>query len=427
MNKIPEQKHRVYFVIDMKSFFASVECAERGLDPFETNLVVADESRGVGGICLAVTPKMKEQGVRNRCRLFEIPKDIEYIIAKPQMKKYINYAAEIYGIYLKYIDKNDIHVYSIDECFIDVTDYLKLYNVKAKEFALKLMKEIKETLGVPSTVGMGNNMYLAKIALDITAKHSKDFIGWLTEEKYRKELWHHRPITDFWQISTGIAKRLEKHNIYNMYDLAHADEEMLYKEFGINAELLIDHAWGRESCLIKDIKNYKTKKKSISSMQILHKNYDFKDAKLVMKEMIQFGCYQLYKEGYVTRLIHLIIGYGDKNKELIKGSIRMNETTNLFSFIEGYVDKLYDNLVDPKRAIRRIGYDFCDLKTAEFESYDMFVDIEKIKKEKKLIESMLTLQNKYGLNTILKGIDLYENATQRERNKLIGGHNSGED
>lgn len=424
---MPTDKTRVYFVIDMKTFFASVECAERGLNPFETNLVVADESRGEGAICLAVSPKMKKQGVRNRCRLFEIPKNIDYIIAKPRMKKYIEYAAEIYGIYLKYIDKNDIHVYSIDECFIDATDYLKMYKIRAKEFAQKLMGEIKDKLYIPSTAGIGSNMYLAKIALDITAKHSKDFIGWLTEEKYREKLWHHRPITDFWGFSSGTEKRLEKLNIYDMYDLAHADEDMLYKEFGINAELMIDHAWGRESCTIKDIKNYKTKKKSISNMQILPKNYNFKDAELVMKEMLQTGCYRLYKDGYVTQLLHIYIGYGDRNKELVKGSIRMKETTNLYSFVGKYAISLFNKIVDKNRVIRRLGFDFGDLRSMEYESYDFFANIEKVKKEKKLVESLLKLQDKYGKNAVLKAMDLQENATIIERNKLIGGHNGGED
>ncbi len=420
------KKQRVYFVIDMKTFFASVECAERGLDPFETDLVVADSSRGEGGICLAVTPKMKAQGVKNRCRLYEIPKSIKYIIAKPRMKKYIEYAAEIYGIYLKYIDKNDIHVYSIDECFIDATDYLKMYNLKAKQFAEKLMSEIRDTLHIPSTAGIGSNMYLAKIALDITAKHSKDFIGWLTEEKFREKLWHHRPITDFWGISKGTEKHLERLNIFDMYDLAHADEDMLYKEFGINAELMIDHAWGRESCTIKDIKSYKTKKKSISNMQILPKNYNFDDAKLVMKEMLQSGCYRLYKDGYVTQLLHIYVRYGDKNKEFVKGSVRMKETTNLYSFIEGYALPLFDKIVDKHRSIRQLGYDYCDLRDREQESYNLFTDIEKVKKEKRLVESLLKLQDKYGKNAVLKGMDLQENATMIERNKLIGGHNGGE-
>ena len=421
------EKQRVYFVIDMKSFFASVECAERGLDALTTRLVVADKERTDGTICLAVSPAMKELGVKNRCRLYEIPKNIDFIVAKPRMKKYIEYAAEIYGIYLKYIDKNDIHVYSIDESIIDVTDYLKIYNLKAKQFATKLMSEIYDKLHIPSTAGIGSNMYLAKIALDITAKHSPDRIGWLTEEKFQRDLWHHKPLTDFWQISHGIASRLEKYEIYDMAGIANAKEEILYKEFGINAELLIDHAWGKESCLMSDIKNYKTKSKSMSTSQILPSNYNFENAKVVMREMVQNGCYELAREKYVTELVYLYIGYGDNKSSGTKGMRRMNAVTNLFSFIGEYFDEIFEEIVDKKRPIRRIGYDFVNLLPEEYERYDMFADMEKIKKEKKLVKSVLNLQDKYGKNSILKGFDLFEKSTQIERNKMIGGHNSGAD
>lgn len=418
------EKTRVYFVIDMKSFFASVECAERGLDPFETCLVVADKSRSKGTVCLAVTPKMKELGVKNRCRLYEIPSSIEYIIAKPRMKKYIEYAAEIYGIYLKYIDKNDIHVYSIDECFIDVTDYLKIYNIKAKDFAIKLMREIKLKLGIPSTVGIGTNMYLAKIALDITAKHSPDKIGWLTEEKYKKTLWNHKPITDFWQISKGTQKRLEKFGIFDMESLAHFDEGLLYDEFGVNAELLIDHAWGRENCLIKDIKNYKRKSISMSSSQILPCAYDHKSAKLVLKEMIQNGCYNLARQGYVTNLLHISLGYQDEKGDVDKISMRMRETTNVYSIIVKYIEKMFDKIANKSKMIRKISYDFSNLQPEISEQYDFFCDLGKIEKQKKIAGSVIELQDKFGKNAVLKGVDLQENATQKERNNMIGGHNS---
>lgn len=423
---MPNEKNRVYFVIDMKSFFASVECAERNLDAMSTKLVVADESRTDKTICLAVSPALKEMGIKNRCRLFEIPKNIDFIIAPPRMKKYIEYAAEIYGIYLKYIDKNDIHVYSIDECIIDVTDYLKLYNLKAKEFANKLMKEIKDKLGIPSSAGIGSNMYLAKIALDITAKHSADRIGWLTEEKFIKTLWEHKPITDFWQISKGIASRLAKYGIYDMKGIANCNENILYKEFGINAELIIDHAWGRESCLMSDIKNYHNRAKSISSSQILPCNYNYEDAKLVMNEMIQSACYELAREKYSTPLIHLIIGYGDNKGDFVKGTKRMSVTTNLYSIIYKYADEIFDEIVDKNRPIRRIGYDFSALVSENNEQYDLFTDYKQIEKEKKLVNSVLSLQDKFGKNSILKGIDLKKNATQIDRNKVIGGHKSGE-
>ena len=400
-------ENRVYFVIDMKSFFASVECAERGLNALSAKLVVADEERSIGTV--------------------EIPKDIKFIIAKPRMKKYIDYAAEIYAIYLKYIDKNDIHVYSIDECFIDVTDYLKLYNMRAKAFAIKLMKEIEDKLHIPSTVGIGRNLYLAKIALDITAKKSPDRIGWLDEEKFVQDLWHHTPITDFWQISTGTAERLEKFGIYDMEGIAHANQNLLYKAFGINAELLIDHAWGKESCLMSDIKKYKGKSKSISSSQILPCNYCFSDAKLVMQEMVQNGCYDLTRRGYVTQLIHLFVGYGDERHAGTKGTTRMNVTTNLYSLISKHTDKLFDEIVDKKRPVRKICFDFAELLPSENEKYDFFTDIGEIEKEKKLVSSLLELQDRDGKNAVLKAMDLTKNATQRERNKMIGGHSSGAD
>lgn len=419
-------KQRIYFVIDMKSFFASVECADRKLDAMTTNLVVADEKRTNKTICLAVSPAMKKLGIKNRCRLFEIPKNIQYIIAPPRMKKYIDYAAEIYAIYLKYIDKDDIHVYSIDECFIDATTYLKLYNLQPKEFAKKLMNEINDKLHIPSSAGIGTNMYLAKIALDITAKHSPDRIGWLDEDAFKKQLWHHKPLTDFWGISTGIASRLEKYGIFNMEGIAKANEDMLYKEFGVNAELLIDHARGIETCLMSDIKEYHGKAKSISSSQILPCNYEYKDAKLVMKEMIETGCLNLFRQKYVTPLIHLYIGYGDTKHTGAKGSKRMSTTTNLNSIISKCAEELFDEIVDKTRPIRKIGYDFADLMPDNNEQFDFFTDFNKIDKEKKLVASIIDLQDKFGKNTILKAHDLSEKATQRERNNSIGGHRSGE-
>lgn len=418
------EKQRVYFVIDMKSFFASVECAERGLDAMTTDLVVADEERSDRTICLAVSPSMKAKGVKNRCRLYEIPKDLEYIIAKPRMKKYIEYAGEIYAIYLKYIDKNDIHVYSIDECILDVTDYLKIYKMKAKDFAKKLMGEIWDNLGIPSSAGIGTNMYLAKIALDITAKHSEDRIGWLTQEKFMKTLWHHKPITDFWGISTGTRDRLAKFGIHDMAGIANTSEDLLYDEFGVNAELLIDHAFGRETCLMCDIKNYKSKSKSISNSQILPCNYTYEQGRIVIKEMIQEGCYRLARDHYSTSLIHIYLSYGDEFKIGAKGTVRMNETTNLYSIIGKYAEDLYDKIYkDKTRPVRKIAYDFSGLISENGEQYDFFTDLNKVEKEKNLVRSVLNLKDKFGKNAILKGLDLKEDATQRDRNKMVGGHN----
>ena len=266
---------KYYLCIDLKTFYASVECVERGLDPFNTNLVVADESRGKGTICLAVSPKMKMLGVKNRCRIFEIPPTIKYMIAMPRMKKYIEYSANIYAIYLKYFSKEDIHVYSIDEAFMDASKYLKLYKSTPIELAKKIIKDIFKSYGITATAGIGTNMYLAKIALDITAKHNPNNIGYLDEEKYKKELWHHKPLTDFWQIGKGIERRLNKMRIFDMYDIANADPKKIYKEFGINAEYLIDHSFGKESCTIADIKSYKPKCNSISNSQVLFEDYSF--------------------------------------------------------------------------------------------------------------------------------------------------------
>ena len=418
------EKQRVYFVIDMKSFFASVECAERGLDAMTTDLVVADEERTDRTICLAVSPSLKANGVKNRCRLYEIPKNLEYIIAKPRMKKYIEYAGEIYAIYLKYIDKSDIHVYSIDECILDVTDYLKLYKLRAKEFAKKLMTEIWERLGIPSSAGIGSNMYLAKIALDITAKHSEDRIGWLTEDKFKKTLWRHRPITDFWGISVGTRDRLARFGIHDMEGIANASEDLLYEEFGVNAELLIDHAHGRESCLMCDIKNYKSKSKSISNSQILPCNYPYEKAKIILKEMIQEGCYRLARDHYSTNLLHIYLSFGDEFKIGAKGTLRMHETTNLYSIIGKYADELFDRIYkDKNREVRRIAYDFGDLVSESAEQYDLFTDINQVEKEKKLVFSVLSIKEKYGKNAVLKGLDLKEDATQKERNNMVGGHN----
>ena len=418
---------RAYFVIDMKSFFASVECHERGLDAMTTKLVVADERRTDKTVCLAVSPALKKLGVRNRCRLFEVPKDINFIIAPPQMSKYIEYASRIYGIYLKYIDKRDIHVYSIDECIIDVTEYLKLYKIRAKDFAKKLMGEILLTLGIPSSCGIGTNMYLAKIALDLTAKHAPDRIGFLDEKRYQKTLWDYKPITDFWQISTGTASRLARFGIYTMRDITEFDEDALYREFGVNAELLIDHAWGREPCLMSDIKGYKSKSHSISSSQILPTNYSFEDARVVMREMIQNGCYDLSRYHQSTEQIYVYIGYGDSRHAMTKGGAHIGSLTNVYSIIGERALEVFDSIVDKSRPIRRLGYAFCDLAPESQEYYDFFTNLNSVNKEKKAVSTILGLKAKYGKNSVLKAIDYDKHATQKDRNETIGGHRSGKE
>lgn len=421
------KKTNLYFVIDMKSFFASVECAERGLDPMTTKLIVADETRTEKTVCLAVSPALRALGVKNRCRLFEIPKDVgDFIIAPPRMKKYIEYASEIYAIYLQYIDKSDIHVYSIDECFLDVTHYISIYKTTPREFARKLTTEIYDKLRIPSSCGIGTNLYLAKIALDITAKKSPDRIGFLDEEEYRKTLWHHKPLSDFWQISYGTIERLNRLGIEDMHGISTFNEDLLYKEFGINAELLIDHSYGKESCTMQDIKGYKSHSKSISSSQILPCAYTPEDAKIVLKEMVQNGCYELVKSNYSTPLLHIIIGYENHANPSSKATKRLSFPTNSYSIISKACLEMYNEIVPQNSLVRKITFDFGLLTPDDTEQYDLFTDISSLKKEKQIAGSVIKLKQKYGKNSILKGLDLNKQATQKERNLSIGGHKSGE-
>ncbi len=418
---------RIYFCIDMKSFYASVECAERGLNPFETDLAVADASRGEGGICLAITPRMKQRGIRNRCRLYEIPEALDYIVALPRMQLYIEYAADIYAIYLKYFDPRDMHVYSIDETFIDVTDYLKVYHTQPRELAKKLMNEIASTLHIPSTAGIGTNLFLAKVALDISAKHTEDHMGYLTEELFRETLWEHEPITDFWQIASGTARRLWRYGIHNMRGVAQAPEALLYKEFGVNAELLIDHAWGRESCRMEDIKNYTTKSRSVSFSQILPRDYSFEEARVVMREMVLHGCHELMKRGVITKTVAIGIGYSKAILPSTHGQTHLTSATAVSSLMTPPVLELFDAIARREVPIRRLSIDFPGVVGEQNQGYDFFTDWEAVEKEKQREKTVLALAEKYGRNAVLRGTNFLEGATQRERNEMIGGHRAGYD
>ena len=420
-------QERTNLCIDMKTFYASVECAERGLNPFETNLVVADLTRGKNALCLAITPKLKTLGIKNRCRLSEIPTNVQYIVAPPRMALYIEYAADIYAIYLNYFSSQDIHVYSIDESFIDVTDYLQLYKMSARTMARFLINEILEKKGIPSTVGIGTNLYLAKIALDITAKHSKSHIGYLTEEIYKEKLWKHRPITDFWQIARGTAARLAKYGIYDMEGIARAPQDLLYKEFGVNAELLIDHAYGRESCLIEDIKKYKTKSKSVSFSQILPRDYTYEEARVVLNEMLFNGTRELMKRKVITNKLEVIIGYSRELIPATGGSIRMTVTTQLPSLMQPYLMQLYEKTTAKDVPIRRIGLGFSNVVDEGCEGYDLFTNIEEVERERKREKVALEVTKKYGKNALLRGMNYLDCSTQRERNTFIGGHRAGDD
>lgn len=418
---------RTYMCIDLKSFYASVECVERGLDPLTTNLAVADPERSEKTICLAISPAMKDLGVKNRCRVFQIPKNLDYIMAPPRMKLYMEYSANIYAIYLKYIAKEDIHVYSIDEAFMDVTDYLPMYQVSAQELAKKIMDDILKETGITATCGIGTNLYMAKIALDITAKHIRNNIAYLDEAQYRKMLWRHRPLTDFWRVGKGTVKRLESIGILTMEDIAHADEDMLYRMFGIDAELLIDHAWGREPVTIADIKSYTKKSTSVSSGQVLSRDYSFDECLLIIKEMADALCLDMLDKGLVTESITLTVGYSNEvNKEHARGTASMTICTNSIHAIMPYVVDLYSRIVDRNLPVRRVNMSFNNVKDEAYEQYDLFTDYAEIERDRKLQKAALEIKKKFGKNALVRGMDLQEAGTAMERNRQIGGHKSGD-
>lgn len=418
---------RIYFCIDLKSFYASVECVERKLDPLTTNLVVADPERSEKTICLAISPSMKALGIKNRCRVFQIPSNVNYIMAVPRMKLYIKYSADIYAIYLKYVAKEDIHVYSIDEAFLDVTQYLSLYQMDAKELAIQIMEDIKLSTGITATAGIGTNLYLAKIALDITAKHTKDNIGYLDETIFQNTLWKHKPLTDFWRIGAGTLKRLASIGITTMGEITQANEDMLYRLFGIDAELLIDHAWGRETTTMKDIKLYKPKSNSMSSGQILPRDYRFEECEIVVKEMTDTLCLDLAEKGLLTSSLTLVVGY---TKELemksAMGTITMTGATNTYNTIIPYVIDVYRRIVDKTKPIRRLSISCNNVVEEAYEQYDLFTDPAKLEKERKIQKATIEIKRKYGRNAFLRGMDLQNGATAIERNCQIGGHKSGD-
>ena len=419
-------RQKSFICIDLKSFYASVECVERGLDPFKTNLVVADPTRSQSTICLAITPAMKKLGVKNRCRIHEIPAGIEYITAMPRMQLYIDYSARIYSIYLRYISKEDIHVYSIDECFMDVTNYLSLYHMTEKEMAVELMDAVMKETGITATAGIGTNLYLAKVAMDIVAKHVEDHIGILNEISYRQKLWDHRPLSDFWRIGSRTEKKLAGYGIHTMGDIAYTSvtsEEWLYKMFGIDAELLIDHAWGLESCDIHDIKNYHTEEHSLSNGQVLMRNYSFEEAAVVVREMTDVLVLDLVSKGLITGSVTLWIAYDHRyERPSSHGTVRLTSLTNSSSTIMDEVDKLYQKITDRHTGIRRIEICANRVMPEGYLQYDLFTDPAAVEKEKNLQQAILDVKKKYGKNAIMRGANLLDCSTYRERNNQIGGH-----
>ncbi|MBR1918253.1 MAG: Y-family DNA polymerase [Spirochaetales bacterium] len=437
---------RTYIAIDLKSFYASVECAARGLDPLTTNLVVADPERTDKTICLAVSPSMKALGVRNRCRVFEIPKDIEYIMAKPRMQLYIDTSAEIYATYLKFVSKDDIHVYSIDECFIDATSYLRLYRKSAHELARDMIRAVLQKTGITATAGIGTNLYLAKIAMDIVAKHVEADsdgvrLAELDEMLYRKLLWEHRPLTDFWRIGPGIAERLAGKGLYTMGDIARAslsNEDMLYRLFGVDAELLIDHAWGYEPCRMEDIKNYRPKINSLGAGQVLSSAYSFDKARIVMQEMAESLALEMVEKNLVSDSISVMIGYDAVNTSYLGelktnyygkvvprpagGTIALEGSTNSMKKIAGAALELFERTVNPALSIRRISITANNTQPLSFAQRSLFETEEEDEEQQKLQRTLLDIKKRFGKNAILKGLNFKEGATQRDRNAQIGGH-----
>ncbi len=497
---------RTYLAIDLKSFYASVECVERGLNPLTTNLVVADAERSEKTICLAVSPSLKKHGVPGRPRLFQaiqkinaanaerkrkLPNQafldkswddtvlqskpayaIDYITATPRMALYLEYSTRIYGIYLKYIAPEDIHVYSIDEVFMDVTDYLATYQTTAHELAMTIIRDVLQTTGITATVGIGTNLYLAKVAMDIVAKKSKADqdgvrIAGLDEMSYRKQLWNHRPLTDFWRVGKGYATKLEAVGLYTMGDMARCslgkpheyhNEDLLYRLFGVNAELLIDHAWGWEPCTIADIKAYQPRERSLGSGQVLPHAYSYEKARLVVQEMTDLLVLDLVDKGLVTDQVVLTINYdresladpeiskdyrgeittdsyGRKIPKHARGTANLGAPTSSTMLIVGAMLRLYERIADKNLLVRKITIsanrviEQTGSRETRYEQLCLFSDDgerlaerEALEKEKKAQEALLAIQKRYGKNSVLKGISLLEDATARDKNKRIGGH-----
>ena len=476
-------KEKTYIAIDLKSFYASVECIERGLDPMTTPLVVADPSRTQKTICLAVSPTLKSYGIPGRARLFEVvqtlkqvAENVDYIIAPPRMALYIEWSAKIFSVYLKYVAPEDIHVYSIDEVFMDVTAYLGTYKMTAQELARTILLDVLQTTGITATAGIGTNLYLCKVAMDIVAKHipadeNGVRIAELNELTYRELLWSHRPLTDFWRVGRGYAKKLEAQGLYTMGDIARCslgkadeyyNEDLLYSMFGINAELLIDHAWGYEPCTMAEIKAYKPETNSLSSGQVLQSPYTYAKARIVVREMADAMALDLMTKGLVTDQLVLTVGYDIENltdpnrrrryhgeitidhygRQVPKhahGTTNLDRKTSTAGKIIQAVTELYERVVDKDLLVRRINISAnrvveasSTVKEEEYQQMNLFTDYlvkdEKqeedasLEREKRVQEAVLSIKKRYGKNAVLKGMNLQEGATAQERNAQIGGH-----
>ena len=417
----------VYMCLDLKSFYASVECADLGVDPFTTPLVVADASRGLGAITLAISPALKQLGVKNRCRLFEIPSTIEYMAVKPRMRRYMEVSASIYSVLLDYVAPEDIHVYSIDEYFIDVTPYSRLYKKTWRELAFLFKYKVLEQTHIHATVGLGSNLFLAKVALDVLAKHAPQGIGVLNEELFKEKIWHHQPITDIWQIGKGIASRLHKYGVVDLHGITTVPEERWYKEFGINAELLIDHAWGRETCTMKEIHAYRPAKHSLSRGQILLRNYSYEECFVPLREMVESLLLELIAEEALTKYVSLGVRYADRTVKGTGGSRRLSKYTCSLEVLSQAVLELYKETTHPYQEIRQLSVGFDDLVSREAVPWeeDLFsTSQDREEKAYQVERTVLSIKEKFGGNSILRASSLQEEGTMQFRNTLVGGHNA---
>ncbi len=417
----------VYMCLDLKSFYASVECADLGVDPFTTPLVVADASRGLGAITLAISPALKQLGIKNRCRLFEIPSTIEYMAVKPRMRRYMEVSASIYGVLLDYVAPEDIHVYSIDEYFIDVTPYSRLYKKTWRELALLFKYKVLAQTHIHATVGLGTNLFLAKVALDVLAKHAPQGIGILNEKLFKEKIWHHQPITDIWQIGRGIASRLHKYGVVNLHGITTVPEERWYKEFGINAELLIDHAWGRETCTMKEIHMYRPAKHSLSRGQILLRNYSYEECFVPLREMVESLLLELIAEKALTKYISLGVRYADKKVKGTGGSRRLSKYTCSLEVLSQAVLELYKKTTHPHQEIRQLLVGFDDLVSREAVPWEEDLFSTSQDREEKVYQverTVLSIKEKFGGNSMLRASSLQEEGTMQFRNTLVGGHNA---
>ena len=417
----------VYMCLDLKSFYASVECADLGVDPFTTPLVVADASRGLGAITLAISPALKALEVKNRCRLFEIPSTIKYIAVKPRMRRYMEVSASIYGVLLEYVAPEDIHVYSIDEYFIDVTPYSRLYKKSYYDLALLFKDKVLERTHIHATVGLGSNLFLAKVALDVLAKHAPQGIGMLNEESFKEKIWYHQPITDIWQIGKGIARRLHKYGVVDLHGITTVPEDRWYKEFGVNAELLIDHAWGRETCTMKEIHAYRPAKHSLSRGQILLRNYSYEECFVPLREMVESLLLELVAEEALTKHISLGVRYADRTVKGTGGSRRLSKYTCSLEILSQAVLDLYKETVHRHQEIRQLSVGFDDLvnRAAVPWEEDLFSDDSKEEEKAYQVErTVLEIKERFGGNSILRASSLQEEGTMQFRNTLVGGHNA---